>query len=137
MRIRIIYLLIAIMLLTACGVGSGAKAAAGDPASGKKLFDGQAPMANASAPACSTCHAIEPGLDSGSGQSLSNIGSRAATAVADQTAEAYLRTSILDPDAYLASGYQEGIMYRGYAQALTSQQVDDLVAYLLTLKSDR
>jgi cytochrome c553 len=134
MRIGVTYLLIAIVLLTACGAGGSAKVA-GDPANGKKLFDGQAPMANASAPACSTCHAIEPGLDSGSGQSLSNIGSRAATAVAGQTAEAYLRTSILDPDAYLSGGYQDGIMYRGYAQALTSQQIDDLVAYLLTLKS--
>ena len=133
MRIKVTCILIAIVLLTACGASSGAKA--GDAANGKKLFDGTAPMANASAPACSTCHALEPGLDAGSGQSLSNIGSRAATAVAGQTAEAYLRTSILDPDAYLSGGYQDGIMYRGYAQALTSQQIDDLVAYLLTLKS--
>ena len=34
-----------------------------------------------------------------------------------------------------AGGYQEGIMYRDYAQALTAQQVNDLVAYMLTLKS--
>jgi len=51
-----------------------------------------------------------------------------------QSAEEYLRTSITDPDAYLAGGYQEGIMYRQYEQALTEQQIDDLVAYMLTLK---
>ena len=60
---------------------------------------------------------------------------RAAKTVAGQSAEEYLRTAITTPDAYLAGGYQEGIMYRDYAQALTVQQIDDLVAYMLTLKS--
>jgi len=124
--------LLIVLLFAACGSVGGA--AASDPANGKKLFDGEAPMA-ASAPACATCHAIEPGPDNGSGQSLSNIGNRAAKTVAGQSAEEYLRTSITNPDAYLAGGYQEGIMYRGYAQALTAQQVNDLVAYMLTLKS--
>jgi hypothetical protein len=42
---------------------------------------------------------------------------------------------IVSPDAFLSGGYQEGIMYRGYAQALTAQQINDLIAYMLTLKS--
>ena len=134
MRLQMTLLIAIAALLAACGASGGAKA--GDAVNGKKLFEGTAPMAAASAPACGTCHAIEPGLDTGSGQSLSDIGNRAAKAVAGQTAEAYLRASILDPDAYLAGGYQEGIMYRGYAQALTSEQIDDLVAYMLTLKSE-
>ncbi|HEU5100551.1 MAG TPA: c-type cytochrome [Roseiflexaceae bacterium] len=121
-----------ILLLAACGAGG---AAAGDPASGKQLFNGEVSMADTGTPACITCHAIEPGLDTGSGQSLADIGDRAGAAVAGQSAEQYLRTSIVDPDAFLSGGYQEGIMYRGYAQALTAQQIDDLVAYLLTLKS--
>jgi cytochrome c553 len=125
--------LLIVLLFAACGSVGGA--AAGDPVNGKKLFDGDAPMAAASAPACATCHRIEPGPDTGSGQSLSNIGNRAAKTVAGQSAEEYLRASITNPDAYLAGGYQEGIMYRGYAQALTAQQVNDLVAYMLTLKS--
>jgi cytochrome c553 len=119
-------------LLAACGAGG---AAAGDPANGKKLFDGEVAMADTRAPACATCHAIEPGMDTGSGQSLSNIGNRAGTTVAGQPAEEYLRVAITDPDAYLSGGYQEGIMYRGYAQALTAQQINDLVAYMLSLKS--
>jgi cytochrome c553 len=125
-------LLLILLLLAACGATG---AAAGDPVNGKKLFDGEVPLADASAPACATCHSIEPGLDIGSGQSLSNIGNRAGTTVPNQTAAEYLRTSIASPDAYLAGGYQEGIMYRGYAQALTAQQINDLVAYMLTLKS--
>lgn len=131
MRLRLIICSLIMSLLAACGVGG----AAGDPANGKKLFDGEVAMADTRAPACATCHAIEPGMDTGSGQSLSNIGNRAGKAVAGQPAEEYLRTAITDPDAYLSSGYQEGIMYRGYAQALTAQQINDLVAYMLSLKS--
>jgi cytochrome c553 len=125
-------LLIILLLLAACGAGGSA---AGDPANGKQLFDGAVAMADARAPACATCHAIEPSMDTGSGQSLSNIGNRAGVTVPGQPAEEYLRTAITNPDAYLSGGYQEGIMYRGYTQALTAQQVNDLVAYMLTLKS--
>jgi cytochrome c553 len=122
---------IMVLLLAACGAGG----TAGDPANGKQLFDGAVALADLRAPACATCHAIEPGMDTGSGQSLSNIGNRAGVTVPGQPADAYLRTSITDPDAYLSGGYQEGIMYRGYTQALTAKQVNDLVAYMLTLKS--
>jgi cytochrome c553 len=132
MRLRVAVFNLILLLLVACGAGG---AATGNPASGKQLFNGAVSVADTGAPACATCHAIEPGMDTGSGQSLAGIGDRAATAVAGQSAEEYLRTSIMNPDAFLSGGYQEGIMYRGYAQALTSQQVDDLVAYLLTLKS--
>ena len=51
-----------------------------------------------------------------------------------QDAAAYLRESILNPDAVLVDNYQEGIMYRGYRDSLTDRQLDDLAAYLLTLK---
>jgi cytochrome c553 len=131
MRIWILIFGIVVLVLAACGAG----AAAGDPARGKQLFDGTAAMAGARAPACVTCHSIEPGPDTGSGQSLSNIGNRANTTVPGQSAEEYLRTAITNPDAYLAGSYQDGIMYRDYAQALTAQQINDLVAYMLTLKS--
>jgi cytochrome c2 len=130
-RIGLFAALLLIGLLAACG----ASGTTGDPASGQKLFSGATPISGGNAPACVTCHAVEPGSDTGVGQNLSNIGNRAATAVPGQPAEEYLRTAIVDPDAYLSGGYQEGIMYRGYGQDLSPQQVRDLVAYLLTLKS--
>jgi cytochrome c553 len=131
MRTRF-FLLITVLLLAACGTASGA---AGNPANGKQLFDGSVAMGDARAPACATCHAVVPDGDTGSGQSLSNIGNRAGATVPGQSAEEYLRTAITTPDDFLAGGYQEGIMYRNYAQALTTQQINDLVAYMLTLKS--
>jgi cytochrome c553 len=127
-----LFLLIMVLLLAACGAVGGT---AGDPARGQQLFDGAVAMASERAPACATCHSTKPGMDTGSGQSLSNIGNRAGTAVPGQSAEEYLRTAITNPDAFLSGNYQEGIMYRDYAQALTTQQINDLVAYMLTLKS--
>ena len=129
---RVLILGIAITLLAACGAVGGT---AGDPTRGQQLFDGAVAMASERAPACATCHSTKPGIDTGSGQSLANIGNRAGTAVPGQSAEEYLRTAITNPDAFLSGNYQEGIMYRDYAQALTTQQINDLVAYMLTLKS--
>src|SRR5262245_196965 len=127
-----ILLVVGLLVLVACGGGG---AAGGDVAGGQKIFSGATPIAGGNAPACITCHAVEPGQQRGSGQNLSNIGYRAGITVPGQSAEQYIRTSIVDPDAYLAGGYQEGIMYRGYGRDLTPQQIADLVAYLLTLKS--
>lgn len=127
---RAMFLGVVLLALVACG-GS----AAGDATSGQKLFSGETPLRSANAPPCAECHAVEPGGEESIGNNLSNIGNRAATSVPGQAAEDYLRTSITDPDAYLSGGFQEGIMYRGYRQDLTPQQISDLVAYMLTLKS--
>jgi cytochrome c2 len=118
-------------LLSACGSGAPGPA---DAARGQALFLGKVRFAN-SAPACGGCHAVEPGAAGGVGPNLSNVGNRAATRIAGMSAEAYLRQSIVEPDAYLAPGYQEGIHPRTYGRDLTSQQLADLIAYLETLKS--
>ena len=119
-----------VLMLAACGASGG-----GDAANGQKLFTGAVPIAAGKLPACTTCHALAPDGAAALGPNLSNIGNRAATTVPGETAEHYLRTSILDPNAYLTQGYQEGIMNSEYAKGLTDQQVSDLVAYMLTLKS--
>jgi mono/diheme cytochrome c family protein len=121
---------IAMVALVGCG-GSPA----GDPARGQALFHGQADLGDASVPTCISCHAIKPGEPADIGTNLSNIGNRARTEVADQSAEAYLRTSITAPDAHLAGGFHEGIIYRRYGDVLTGAQINDLVAYMSTLQS--
>lgn len=70
----------------------------------------------------------------GIGTNLHDIGSRAGTMVPGQSAEDYLRTAIVDPDAFLAGGFQDGLMYREYEKVLTPQQINDLIAYMMTLK---
>jgi cytochrome c len=115
--------------------GCGGSAAPGDAARGEQLFSGKNPMGGSNTPACVECHAVKPGETIPIGNNLSNIGNRAATRKPGTPAEEYLRTSILNPDSYLVPNYQEGIMFRGYKQGLTPQQINDLIAYMLTLKS--
>ena len=65
---------------------------------------------------------------------MAGVASHAGQRVSGQTAEQYLRTSILDPNAYIVPGYAANGMYQDFAKVLTDKQVNDLVAYLLTLK---
>ena len=44
----------------------------------------------------------------------------------------FIKTSITDPNAVIASGFQPNIMPQGYGSQLTSQQINDLVAFLQT-----
>jgi len=73
------------------------------------------------------------------------IGIRAATRVEGQDALTYLRRSILYPNEFLVPNSKipnkapfaigaQSIMFQDYAKHLSTQQVDDLVAYLLTIK---
>jgi cytochrome c2 len=119
--------------LTACGAaGSGDN---GDPLAGRQLFNGEIALDDRAALPCKECHSVEPGGEASLGPNLSNIGVRGGATVPGQTAKEYLHTSIVDPDAHLAGGFQDGLMYRGYQHALTARQINDLVAYMLTLKS--
>jgi cytochrome c oxidase subunit 2 len=45
---------------------------------------------------------------------------------------AFIKTSITDPNAEIASGFQPNIMPQSYGSQLTSQQINDLVAFLQT-----
>lgn len=103
---------------------------------GKQLFNTPVQSPRGPLPECAKCHATEKGQKSqtGLGTNFYDIGTRAATEVPGQSAEEYLRTSIVDPDAHLAGGYQDGLMSRDYKKLITAQQIEDLVAYMLTLK---
>ena len=50
------------------------------------------------------------------------------------SAAEYLRRSITDPNADVAEGYVANVMPATYSAQLSEQQLNDLVAYLLTLK---
>jgi cytochrome c len=125
-----------LVLLAACGDapsgGAGNANGPGDPAVGKDLFHNTQEMTGA--PTCSTCHSVEPGQPDIDGPNLSGVALRAGQRVPNQSAEAYLRESIVAPYAYVLPGYQSGIMIRNYEEYLSPQQIDDLVAYLMTLK---
>lgn len=85
------------------------------------------------APPCSNCHQTVSGQVGFSlGPNLTGIGERAETRVEGLSTEEYLRQSILEPDSTIVSGYRN-MMYADYDLHFTGQDVQDLIAYLLTL----
>lgn len=81
---------------------------------------------------CAACHLLTEN-DIKVGPSLHGIAETAGSRVPGQDVETYLYTSVLKPDAYLVEGF-ENVMPQGLAKSLTSEELDAVVAYLLTLK---
>lgn len=83
--------------------------------------------------ACFQCHTIG-GRGGSRGPDLTRVGARAAQRVPGLTAEQYLREKVRAGAAYefKVPGYVP--MMPGVGQTLSSEQLDDLVAYLLSLK---
>jgi cytochrome c551/c552 len=113
--------------------------AAGEAVRGQVLFQ-QTLIGTQNGAGCTTCHALAPGVVL-VGPSLAGIGERAQriTTQADYqgqatTAAAYLREAIINPNVYVVTGFQPNVMRATYAAELTAQEVEDLVAFLLTIK---
>lgn len=123
-------LLILCLSLTGCtalqAIVSGARTIpVADPARGEVIFrEG----VNGSPP-CITCHALAPG-GFALAPPIPGIAVRAAQRVAGLSAAAYLTQSVRDPDAYLVPGYRN-LMYPGYADHFTDQDMRDLIAFML------
>lgn len=129
-----------ILGLAACG-GSDAdstnltkvdSSVTGDASQGEKLYK-QTTIGAASAPGCVTCHSVDEGVTI-IGPSHYQLGERAGTVKPGMSAEAYIRESILEPNAHISEGFSKGIMYQNYDRELSEQEVADLVAFLASLK---
>ena len=87
--------------------------AAGEPADGRTIF---------TEAGCGGCHAFAPAGSTGQvGPSLDDL----------PDDPEFVRTSIVDPDAEIAAGFQGGVMPQIYGDELTDEQLDALVQYLL------
>ena len=82
---------------------------------------------------CSTCHSLSPDTVI-VGPPLVGVATRAETRIPGVTAEDYLTESILDPESFKVPGFEDRHMDPTLAKTLTVDQVNDLVAFLLTLK---
>jgi mono/diheme cytochrome c family protein len=122
---RALVILFGVLLLAGCGgektvsptgsvEGTLPKAAKGNPAAGKKVFDDNG---------CGGCHTFKAAGANG------KIGPNLDDALKDKDAE-FVKTSITDPNAEIASGFQPNIMPQNYGSQLTSQEIADLVAFL-------
>ena len=118
------------LALVACGGGGSTTSEVGDIKAGETLFNSAVIDVQ---PGCVTCHSLSPDTVV-VGPSLAGVGTRAETRISGMSAEDYLRESILHPDNYVVEGFQPGVMVQVWEQTLTTEQVDNLVAFLLTLK---
>jgi mono/diheme cytochrome c family protein len=81
---------------------------------------------------CAICHALEPNTAI-IGPSLAGIATRAETRVEGQNAEEYIQLSILRPGDYIVEGYNN-VMITNLSKELTNEDMNALVAFLMTLK---
>ena len=123
------HILIVCLFLTACS-GRAQAGMIGDPQMGKALFD-QTTIREA--PACSTCHSVTPDQVI-VGPSLAGIAVRAGERLSGVSPEDYLRQSITNPNEYIVDGFSPGVMYPDFRKALTEDEINNLIAYLLTLQ---
>lgn len=136
----IIFVIALAVMLAACGgggeetaeTGGGSSGSSvGDAANGEQLYS-QTVIGSNSAPGCITCHSLEPDVVL-TGPSHAGLANRAGSYKEGMSAEDYLRESIVDPDAHIVEGFTPGVMYQNFGDDLKASEINDLVAYMLTL----
>ncbi|NLT05665.1 MAG: cytochrome c oxidase subunit II [Solirubrobacterales bacterium] len=107
-------------------VDGGVDDAGGDPiAAGRQLFNDTG---------CNACHTLaDAGATGAAGPALDDLAAQAERLGRAEglTAAEFVETSIVDPDATVAEGYQPGIMPTDYGDRLSPAQLQTLVDYLL------
>ena len=94
----------------------------GDIAAGKTLFNQN----------CASCHTFTAADSSGSvGPNLDTAPATDAVADGNMALASFIRDSIVNPSSYIAKGYSDD-MTKGFGTSLTSAQIDDLVAFILS-----
>jgi mono/diheme cytochrome c family protein len=89
---------------------------AGNVAAGRTVFEGQG---------CGSCHTFAPAGSTGT------VGPNLGEVLAGKDA-ALIRQSIVDPNAEIAQGFSPNVMPQTYGDQLSPQQIDDLVAFLMS-----
>jgi cytochrome c551/c552 len=100
-------------------------------------------IGNPNVPACSSCHLVDL-PDVKVGPSLQNIAIHAIAHANEHHVDlwTFLRTSIVDPNNDIMEAVppavfavnEVSLMYQNYSKDLTETQINDIVAYLMTLK---
>jgi cytochrome c2 len=102
-----------------------------DPENGSELF--QTLQVDAGF-ACSTCHNSES-ENRLIGPGLLNVGSRAETRVEGQSGLEYIYTSITNPSEFVVPEFPDDLMPKNWQEIYSEDEIYDIIAYLLTLKS--
>jgi mono/diheme cytochrome c family protein len=106
------------------GEDEGALAQAGleGATSGRQIFV---------AAGCGSCHELaKAGTNGTTGPSLDDLASAAGQREPGTSPEEYVEESLVDPDAFVAEGFQQGVM-PSFEGRLSERQIQTLVDYLL------
>jgi cytochrome c551/c552 len=96
----------------------------GDAAAGKAVF---------AANGCASCHTFKPANATGTiGPNLDTAPASDAKADKNMDLAAFIKESIENPDAYIAKGYNKGIMPTTFGKSLSGKQLNDLVAFIVS-----
>lgn len=96
----------------------------GNAAAGKTVF---------AANGCANCHTFTPAGSNGTiGPNLDTGPTESAKADGNMPLAAFIKQSIVDPNAYIAKGYTKGLMPATFGSQLSKTQINDLVAFILS-----
>ena len=102
-----------------------------DPVMGEELFWTKREAGIDIPIACSDCH-VWAERRPGDGPAFIGIREIAASRIEGTSAEDYIRQSILDPAAFLPSGYFSTHMPKMYGEILTEEEIEHIIAYILS-----
>jgi hypothetical protein len=103
-----------------------------DPGAGEQIYYETVSGVNAG---CRICHSLVEN-ERIIGPSFYGIADRAGERIPGMAAEEYLRQSILEPNSFVVPGYPEGQMIQNFGDILTEEQIQDLIAFLMTLEEE-
>jgi len=96
----------------------------GNAAAGKAVF---------AANNCASCHTFKPAGATGTiGPNLDTAPASDAKADGNMALPAFVKESIANPDAYIAKGYSKGIMPTTFGSSLSSTDLNNLVAFIVS-----
>lgn len=116
-----------VLLLVSCG-GNAAHEASQQPVLSEQETRGQQLFSQY----CAACHSTI-GDAVIVGPAMAGLATRAETRVAGMNAHDYMVESILEPSAYLVPGFDD-LMPKTWGKTLTGEELDALVAFMLTLR---
>ena len=109
---------------TSGGTTTSGKGGGGNAAAGLAVFN---------ANGCGSCHTFNPANSTGTiGPDLDKAPAQDAKADHNMELADFIEESIKDPDAYIAKGYSKGVMPTTFGQSLSSKQLNDLVAFIVS-----